>query len=71
MSKAVKLLRVSFLLFIMAIFSGTGCAPVKKNPYATKRKAQGSIVNASQLGRNKLYFSTSYQKKLTKSYKRK
>jgi len=70
MSKAVTLFRVSFLLLFMAIFSGPGCAPVKKNPYASKKKAQGSIVNASQLGRNKYYFSTGYQKKLTKSFKK-
>jgi hypothetical protein len=71
MPQAFKFIRVLFLLLMVAILTGTSCAPVKKNPYATKKKAQSSIINASQLGRNKLYFSTSYQKKLAKSYKRK
>jgi hypothetical protein len=70
MSKAVKLLRVFFLLLIVVIFCGPGCAPAKKNPYATKKKAQGSIVNSSQLGRNKYYFSTGYQNKLTRGHKK-
>jgi hypothetical protein len=46
------------------------CAPAKKNTYYEKRK-KGSQVNASQLGRNKYYFSSGYQKKLSKSYQKK
>jgi hypothetical protein len=48
----------------------TACAPVKKNSYIEKRK-KGSQVNASQLGRNKYYFSSGYQNKLKKNYKKK
>jgi hypothetical protein len=46
------------------------CAPAKKNPFYEKRK-KGSQVNASQLGRNRYYFSSGYQKKLNKNYKKK
>jgi len=70
MPKAIKMIRVLFLLLIIALLTGTGCAPAKKNPYYDKKKKQASIVNASQLGRNKYYFSSKYQKKLTKNYKK-
>jgi hypothetical protein len=48
----------------------TACAPAKKNPYYEKRK-KSSQVNASQLGRNRYYFSSGYQKKLNKTFKSK
>jgi hypothetical protein len=51
------------------MLAGSGCA-VKKNPYQSGKKKTASIANASQLGRNKYYFSTGYQKKLQKSVKR-
>jgi hypothetical protein len=54
------------LILISAVFS---CASSKKNPYYEKRKT-ASHVNTSQVGRNKYFFSTGYQKKLTKSYKK-
>jgi hypothetical protein len=48
----------------------TSCAPAKKNPYYEKKK-KSSQVNASQLGRNRYYFSSGYQKKLKKTFKQK
>jgi hypothetical protein len=69
MLTTIKTARVFILLLIIAIFTSTGCATAKKNPFHDKKK-KASIVNASQLGRNKYYFSTGYQKKLTKSYKK-
>jgi hypothetical protein len=47
----------------------TGCAPAGKNTYMQKRK-QSSKVTASQLGKNRYYFSSGYQKKLMKNYKK-
>jgi hypothetical protein len=47
----------------------TACAPAKQNPFYEKRK-NASKVNASQLGRNRYYFSSGYQKKLNKNYKK-
>ncbi|MBA4322752.1 MAG: hypothetical protein C0408_08040 [Odoribacter sp.] len=70
MSKTIKILKVFLLLLIIGLMAGTSCATAKKNPFHTKKKKQASIVNASQLGRNKYYFSTNYQKKLNKSYKK-
>jgi LmbE family N-acetylglucosaminyl deacetylase len=67
MPKSIKILKYFLVLILIAAFSS--CAPVKKNPWAEKKK-QASKVHASQLGRNKYYFSTGYQKKLVKNYKK-
>jgi hypothetical protein len=68
MSKVFKILKISFILILIVIVNA--CAPAKKNPYYQKRK-KASHVNTSQLGRNRYFYSPSYQKKLIKSYKRK
>jgi len=68
MSKAIKQIKFLFIFLLIAIF--TECAPSKKNSYMEKRK-EGSQVNASQLGRNKYYFSSGYQNKLKKTFKKK
>jgi hypothetical protein len=68
MSKAIKILILTFYVILIALC--TSCAPAKKNPYYEKRK-KSSQVNASQLGRNRYYFSKDYQKKLTKTFKQK
>jgi hypothetical protein len=68
MSKAIKIINLILILIVIVIFSS--CAPAKKNTYYEKRK-KSSHVNASQLGRNRYYFSKDYQKKLTKTFKNK
>ena len=67
-SKTSRILNL--LLVVVMIFLATGCAPAKKNTYYQKRKS-ASKVNTSQLGRNRYYFSSGYQKKLTTGYKKK
>lgn len=69
MNKLEKIVRFLLIALIFILFSGTGCA-VKKNPW-TKKHTKSSHVNASQLGRNRYYFSVDYQKKLQKSVKKK
>lgn len=64
-----KIVRLFFLWLLSIIIMG-GCASSKKNPYYEKR-IQASRTNTKQLGRNRYYFSKDYQKKLSKSYKRK
>jgi len=59
----------TFLLFI-SLITFTGCASSRQNPWAAKR-AKASYVSTTQLGRNRYYFSTNYQKKLQKSMKKK
>jgi hypothetical protein len=68
MTKTFKILKYLLISILIAAF--TGCAPAKKNTWLEKRK-KSSKVHTSQLGRNKYYFSTGYQKKLIKGYKRK
>lgn len=68
MSVSIKISRYIFIGFLIAMI--TACAPAKKNQYYEKRK-KNSHVNASQLGKNKYYFSPDYQKKLNKMYKKK
>lgn len=68
MSRVIRIVGIIFTLFIIA--SATACAPGKKNTYYQK-KMKTSILNTSQLGRNRYYFSKDYQKKLYKTYKKK
>ena len=69
MRKVIYIFRSALVIIFLMSFTATGCA-VKKNPWQ-KKKSQASRVNASQLGRNKYYFSTGYQKRLQKSVKKK
>jgi hypothetical protein len=69
MSKSIKILNYLIVLLVTLMLV-SACAPAKKNPYYEKRK-KSSQVNASQLGRNRYYFSNDYQKKLNKTFKKK
>jgi hypothetical protein len=69
MTSLKKTYGLIFLLVILILLPA-GCGSSKKNPYYEKR-SKASSKHSSQLGRNKYYFSNSYQKKLAKSYKRK
>jgi len=68
MGRTLKILTLTFSLILIALF--VSCASSKKNPYYEKRK-KASHLNTTQVGRNKYFFSTGYQKKLSKSYKNK
>jgi hypothetical protein len=67
MPGGIKTLKYILIFCMLAGFMG--CAPAKKNTYTEKRK-KSSQVSSSQLGRNKYYFSSGYQKKLNKNYKK-
>jgi len=66
-ANVVRILK--YVLLFVLIFTLTDCASSKKSSYASK-KSKSSKVSTSQLGRNKYYFSPGYQKKLSKSYKK-
>lgn len=68
MQKVIKIVNSTCILLLVILLAGSGCA-VNKNPYQTGKK-KTSHMNATQLGRNKYYFSVGYQKKLQKSVKR-
>lgn len=59
---------IFIILILSALLLVPGCAATKKNPYQAKRKV--SHIDTSQLGRNKYFFSSKYQKKLFKYKKR-
>ncbi|MBK8883658.1 MAG: hypothetical protein IPN67_15135 [Bacteroidales bacterium] len=67
MEKTIKILTLVFSFILIVLFFS--CASSKKNPYYDKRK-KASHVNTTQVGRNKYFFSSGYQKKLYKSYKK-
>jgi hypothetical protein len=69
MQRFIKILKYGFVFLIVTLFISAGCAASRQNPYM-KKKSKASYVNTSQLGRNKYYFSTGYQKKLAKSYRK-
>ena len=66
--KALSILMLFALVMMFTVVSS--CSSTRKNPYYEKR-IKASRANATQLGRNRYFFSDSYQKKLVKSYKRK
>jgi len=67
MCKVISILKYFIIFISVAVMAS--CVPSKQNPYYKKRM-EASKVNTSQLGRNRYYFSSGYQKKLLKSYKR-
>lgn len=60
---------VKVVFILLVTFLSLSCAASKQNPYYAKR-SKASSFNASHLGRNKYFFSKTYQKKLYKSNKR-
>jgi len=68
MERTIKMVMLTFSFMLITFF--ISCASSKKNPYYEKRK-KASHVNTTQVGRNKYYFSTEYQKKLYKGFKKK
>ncbi len=59
---------LKYLIIILIVILFGSCSPSKKNPWAEKKK--NTHISATQLGRNKYFFSNHYQKKLKKSYKK-
>ncbi|MBS0010933.1 MAG: hypothetical protein KFF49_05965 [Bacteroidales bacterium] len=59
---------LKYLLIIFIAISMTSCFASRKNPWAKKKK--GTHISATQLGRNKYFFSNEYQKKLKRSYRK-
>jgi len=68
MSYVIRILKSSFIVILVMVFTCTGCASAKKTRIDFKRTE--SLCDLSHLGRNKYYYSTYYQKKLKKSEKR-
>jgi hypothetical protein len=69
MMPKAHIVKVLLILLVLSINAVTGCAPASKGRTIAK-KSQASKVSTSQLGRNKYYFSTNYQKKITRAHKK-
>jgi len=67
MREIVRIIKYFVMFMFIALL--TSCVPSRQNPYYKKRN-EASKVNTSQLGRNRYYFSSGYQKKLVKSYRK-
>jgi len=65
MSRTIRILKYAYIYFLIALFTGTGCASAKKNRVYSKSKE--SLCDLSHLGKNKYYYSANYQRKLAKS----
>lgn len=63
----MKYLKYLLIIFIAILMSS--CFASRQNPYA--RKKRNTHVSTTQLGRNRYFFSNSYQKKLKRSYRKK
>lgn len=63
----MKYLKYLLIIFIAVLMSS--CFASQQNPYA--RKKRNTHISTTQLGRNKYFFSNSYQKKLKRSYRKK
>ncbi|HCC71160.1 MAG TPA: hypothetical protein DEQ09_08430 [Bacteroidales bacterium] len=64
----MKYLKYIIIILITVLMSS--CFASRQNPYARKKK-KNSYVSATQLGRNKYFFTNEYQRKLKKNYKKK
>ncbi len=62
--------KYNYLILLLAALTIAGCASSRKSNWIKERKKSG-YVTTSQLGKNKYYFSSGYQKKLYRSMKRK
>jgi hypothetical protein len=56
------------MIFLLIILAG-GCASSSKSSWEKKRKP-AARTNTAQVGRNKFFYSTNYQKKLVRAYKK-
>jgi hypothetical protein len=65
MSKTVRILKYTWVFVIIVLFAVTGCASAKKTKFSLKTKE--TLCDLSHLGRNKYFYSSYYQRKLTKS----
>lgn len=68
MQKHIRILKYFLIMLLIALL--TGCASVRQNPFDHRRK-KASKTNTLTVGRNKYFFSTNYQKKLGRTYKKK
>jgi hypothetical protein len=65
MINARSILKYSFFLLLFILCTGSGCATAKKGKPPNKKDQ--ALCDLSRLGRNKYYYSGSYQRQLHKT----
>jgi hypothetical protein len=68
MTSIKKTITLLMLLCLIALFSGTGCAEVKRSRIIEKTKTNS--CDLSEMGKNKYFHSPRYKKNLSKSIKK-
>jgi len=68
MHKIARILQY-LLIFLLIVIAG-GCASSAKHSWEKKRKT-AARTNTAQVGRNRFFYSTNYQKKLSRNYRNK
>jgi hypothetical protein len=68
LSNTSRLLRYTFVFIIVVLFAGTGCVSTQK--HIAQARKQESLCDLSRLGKNKYFYSSYYERKLSKSTKK-
>jgi hypothetical protein len=67
MASAIRILKVVPLFIFIVVITCTGCASSKNN-FISRKKAE-STCDLTRMGENKYFYSSHYQRKLTRSLK--
>jgi hypothetical protein len=68
MKSIKKTVSLVILLFLIALFSGTGCAEAKRSKMIQKTKIDS--CDLSEMGKNRYYHSSHYKRNISKSVKK-
>jgi hypothetical protein len=68
MKSIKKAISLVILLFLIGLFSGTGCAEAKRSKIIQKTKTDA--CDLSEMGRNKYFHSPRYKRNISRSTRR-
>mgnify|MGYP000873213066 FL=1 len=70
MSAFKKIITLILPVMLLILLADTGCMPARRAP-AHSKKMTTQEASTTPMGRNRYYYSPSYQKKLNKNFRRK
>lgn len=70
MSAFKKIITLILPVMLLILLADTGCMPARR-AQAHSRKMTTQEASTTPMGRNRYYYSPSYQKKLNKNFRRK
>jgi hypothetical protein len=68
MNSIKRILKFFLLLFVIALFTGTGCAEIKRSRVIQKTKTDS--CDLSEMGKNKYFHSSHYKKNISRSVRK-